>query len=85
MTRSKIYNNPTRQCEKCNVEITTKYWAKNLKCKSHLKNDPHQTINPFECIKLSEKCNIKVGPVGWDAYLKMERHLLNEPYRCTKL
>jgi hypothetical protein len=40
-----------KHCEKCNVEITPKNWARHLKTKTHLKNDPDQTIKPGRPVK----------------------------------
>jgi hypothetical protein len=40
-----------KHCEKCNVKITPKNWARDLKTKTHLKNDPDQTVKPERPVK----------------------------------
>ena len=58
------------QCEKCNVEVKEHSWFLHLKGKTHLENDPQQTIKPFRRTKFCEKCNVQVRPVAWNCSSK---------------
>ena len=35
------------RCEKYNVEVTCTSWAQHLKSKTHMENDPDQTVKPL--------------------------------------
>ena len=39
-----------KECKQCNIKITSKNWARYLKSKAHLKNDPDHTIKPGKLV-----------------------------------
>ena len=49
--------NTNKTCEKCNLTVTYKNWARHLGTQKHLRNDPDQTLKPRREKKSTPKVN----------------------------
>ena len=72
------------------MEITSGNWSRHLKTKSHLKNDPDQTIKPGKPkisnipTRLCSKCGLEITSTHWARHLKSQKHLQNNPKKYQK-
>jgi flagellar motility protein MotE (MotC chaperone) len=82
-------NQNDRRCGKCRMIVTYKNWARHLRSKKHLKNDPDQTIKPKKITsnkptKHCEKCDKEISRVHCSQHLKTKKHLKNDPNQTIK-
>jgi hypothetical protein len=66
-----------KRCEKCDVEITYKNWARHLRSKAHLKNDPDQTIRSEKTPIWCKSYKLKITSAYWTKHLQTKRHTKN--------